>query len=62
MSAHQDKSEVATGSTNETLPKPYLKSDGTLVIPMLANPKYAWWKPGGQTVQKTLEELAAAGG
>lgn len=61
MSAHQDKSDVATGSTNENMPKPYLNPDGTLVIPMVADPKYHWWKPGGQTVQKTLEELGAAG-
>ena len=44
---------------SENLPKPYLNPDGTLVIPMLADAKYHWWKPGGQTVRKTLEELQA---
>jgi len=62
MSAHQDKSEVTTGSTHENLPKPYLNPDGTLVIPMLCDPKYLWWKAGGQTVQKTLKELRAVTG
>ena len=53
---------MTTASTNETLPKPYLNPDGTLVIPMLADAKYHWWKPGGQTVQKTLAELQAVAG
>ena len=40
--------------------KPYLNPDGTLVIPMLADAKYHWWKQGGQTVRKTMEELRVA--
>ena len=38
--------------------KPYLKPDGTLVIPYDCDPKYQYWK-GGQTVLRTLEELGA---
>lgn len=58
MSAHADKSgEAATNPTNENLAKPYLKPCGTLVIPMTGDPKYHYWKKGGQSVYKTLEEL-----
>ena len=59
MSAHLDQSEVTTSTMSENQPKPYLKADGTLVIPMLADAKYHWWKAGGQPVRKTLEELQA---
>jgi len=37
-----------------------LKGDGTLVIPMWADPKYHWWKQGGQTVRRTMEEWREA--
>jgi len=60
MSAHVDRSEGGSPSptpTNQKLPKPYLKADGTLVIPMLCDPKYHYWKKGGQSLYKTLEEL-----
>jgi len=36
--------------------KPYLKSDGTLVIPSHSDPKYQWWA-GGQSIADTLNEL-----
>jgi hypothetical protein len=62
MSAHLDTSEVSAAPTGENLPKPYLNADGTLVIPMLADPKYHWWKLGGQTVRKTMEELQTRAG
>jgi hypothetical protein len=62
MSAHVDRSEVSAASKIENLPKPYLNPDGTLVIPMLADAKYHWWKPGGQAVRKTMEELQAMAG
>jgi hypothetical protein len=62
MSAHLEKSEFSASTTNENLPKPYLNPDGTLVIPMLADPKYHWWKQGGQTVRKTMEELQPPAG
>ena len=57
MSAHADKSGDSPTPTNENLPRPYLKADGTLVIPMLSDPKYHYWKKGAQSVYKTLEEL-----
>ena len=56
MSAALDKSQ--TPPPNE-LPKPYLKADGTLVIPSNSDPKYHWWKKGGQKVNKTVAELSA---
>jgi hypothetical protein len=58
MSAHADRSgETAPAPMKEDLPKPYLTAAGDLVIPMLSDPKYHWWKPGGQPVRKTREEL-----
>jgi len=33
---------------------------GDLVIPNNCDPKYHWWKPGGQKVNKTLAELKGA--
>jgi hypothetical protein len=47
-------------ASNDFRPRPYIGEHGTLVIPMAADPKYHWWKPGGQKVEKTLEELRAA--
>jgi hypothetical protein len=58
MSASLDKSPTALDPANGALPRPYLNPDGTLVIPMLADAKYHWWKRGGQKVEKTLAELA----
>ena len=58
MGAHTDRSgETSPTPTNENLTKPYLKADGTLVIPMMGDPKYHYWKKGGQSVYTTLEEL-----
>lgn len=58
MSAHADKSgEASSTPTSENLPRPYLKADGTLVIPHNSDPKYHWWKPGGQSVDKTRAEF-----
>jgi hypothetical protein len=53
---------MASAPTNDTPPKPYLKADGTLVIPSNSDPKYHWWKPGGQKVEKTMAELRAEAG
>ena len=58
MSAHADRSgEASPTPTDENLPKPYFKADGTLVIPMMCDPKYHYWKKGGQAVCQTREEL-----
>lgn len=61
MSASLDKSLPATPPSNEQLPKPYLKADGTLVIPVNSDPKYHYWKKGGQKVEKTINELRNTG-
>ena len=53
MSASQDQTPE---QLKRELPKPYLKPDGTLVIPHNSDPKYHWWR-GGQKV----EELKAHG-
>jgi len=57
MSASLDKSPPPSVPSNDLLPKPYLKADGTLVIPVNSDPKYHYWKKGGQKVEKTITEL-----
>jgi hypothetical protein len=57
MSAHLDKTPTSPAPPNENQPKPYLTGAGDLVIPMLSDPKYHYWKKGGQPVRKTVEEL-----
>ena len=61
MSASLDKSQTAP-APNGDLPKPYLTPAGDLVIPNNSDPKYHWWKQGGQPVNKTMAELRAADG
>jgi hypothetical protein len=39
--------------------EPHLTPGGTLVIPFDSDPKYHWWKPGGQSVKQTLAEVHA---
>lgn len=38
------------------LPKPYLDQSGDVVIPFRSDSRYQWWA-GGQSIQKTEEEL-----
>jgi hypothetical protein len=38
---------------------PYLTEGGELIIPFDCNPKYHYWKPGGQSLALTLAELDA---
>lgn len=37
--------------------KPYIDSDGGLVIPFECDRKYHWWA-GGQSLEETLKEIA----
>ena len=65
MSASLDKSKMgATPATRADtgVPKPYLTAAGDLVIPSNSDPKYHWWKQGGQKVEKTVQELQATNG
>lgn len=39
--------------------KPFIDTNGDLVIPLCSDPKYRWWQ-GGQSVRETLIELDAA--
>ena len=38
---------------------PFLTADGTLSIPFDSDPKYHWWKLGGQSVEQTRAEVLA---
>jgi hypothetical protein len=40
-------------------PRPYLTDKGELRIPFESDPHYHWWKPGGQSIALTLQELNA---
>lgn len=62
MSASLDKSQTPAAPAPSELPKPYFKPDGTLVIPFDSDPKYHWWKQGGQKLQKTIEAVRAETG
>lgn len=62
MSASLDKSPPPAAPSTDPLPKPYLKADGTLVIPTNSDPKYHYWKKGGQKVEKTVKELQMGAG
>jgi hypothetical protein len=39
--------------------KPFFTPGGDLSIPFDSDPKYHWWKPGGQSVEKTRAEVLA---
>ncbi len=39
-----------------SLPRPYLETDGNLVIPFESDGRFHWWA-GGQTVSKTMQEV-----
>jgi len=62
MSAHADKSPTPPADLNPEAPMPYFTAAGDLVIPNKSDPKYHWWKAGGQKVNKTLAELRAMEG
>ena len=36
---------------------PFLTAGGTLSIPFDSDPKYHWWKVGGQSVEQTRAEV-----
>lgn len=42
----------------EAVKKPYLTPEGELTVPF-DNPKYQWWKEGGQSLADTLVEINA---
>jgi hypothetical protein len=50
----QHKSDVLA-----LLARPYVNARGELIIPFECNPKYHYWKPGGQSLAQTLTELSA---
>ena len=50
----QRKAEVLS-----LLIRPYINALGELVIPFTTDPRYHWWKPGGQSIAQTLGELNA---
>lgn len=52
----QRKAEVLAFLTN---PRPYINDRGELIIPFDADPRYHWWKLGGQSLAQTLAELDA---
>ena len=53
------KLEFEAIAPGEYLPLPYLTPGGTLVIPFDSDPKYHWWKPGGQSVKQTRADVLA---
>lgn len=41
----------------ETRPLPYLDLDGSLVVPFAADPRFHYWRPGGQSIAETEKEF-----
>ena len=39
--------------------RPFIDRHGDLVIPFESNPRYHWWRGGGQSILDTLLELGA---
>lgn len=39
------------------LTRPYINAQGELIIPFDCDPRYHFWKPGGQSIAETLTEL-----
>jgi hypothetical protein len=46
-------------ASGKSLRVPYITPNGDLVIPFDSDPKYHWWKPGGQSVACTRAEVLA---
>lgn len=51
--------ECEAAASGKSLRVPFLTPGGTLVIPFDSDPKYHWWKPGGQSVASTCAEVLA---
>ncbi len=49
--------QIAVPVVREKRDKPYIDSDGGLVIPFDCDRRYHWWA-GGQSVEETLKEIA----
>lgn len=49
--------KIAAPVVREKSDKPFIDSDGGLVIPFGCDSKYHWWA-GGQSVEDTLKEIA----
>ena len=50
---------VAVPDGQASIRLPFLTADGTLSIPFDSDPKYHWWKLGGQSVEQTRAEVLA---
>jgi len=63
-----EKAELGKGTSTMRIPDrcpaeackaPFINRYGDLIIPMDGDPKYHWWRRGGQSVLDTLLELRA---
>lgn len=52
--------KVEIPSLLTTLTTPYIKNRGEFIIPFESDPRYQYWKPGGQSLAETLTELNAS--
>ena len=43
----------------ETVVPPYIDANGRLVVPLNSDPRFWWWKGGGQSLLETLREIKA---
>lgn len=56
LDALRERKGEAVAYLKEVMPKPFLEPDGGLVIPFGSDSRYRWWS-GGQSTEKTIEEL-----
>ncbi|MBT4876337.1 MAG: hypothetical protein HOJ48_01175 [Desulfobacula sp.] len=52
-----EQAELVTYVANQAYSPPYIKENGTLVIPADAHPKHKYWEPTGQSIRQTLQEM-----
>lgn len=50
------ETKVAVPIVREKRDRPFIDSDGGLVIPFDSDKRYHWWS-GGQSVEETLKEI-----
>jgi hypothetical protein len=57
---NQGNNDISAAATEPAKPvRPFITPRGDLSIPFDSDPKYHWWKPGGQSVKQTRADVLA---
>lgn len=57
---HKAEILIVLARQSSARPAPYINDQDELIIPFESDPRYHWWKPGGQSLAATLAELNAS--